>query len=222
MSDPFFLRVEGTWWVRRGCVAAAFGGFQTQQPAPPRPWWQTVFGRLAMRNWLFTLRRGEAILAARGLRLVELRVSPQSGLAVQLDRVIAFEPGLELRTRYVRRVPLSGAGARHAGFFSGAGRVIVAAIGCLEVVQVDAAEGDAALMPPDFDPDAVVAWSSDLKFGFTLHRLTWSTFLSPKGFRETRVTFSGAGPLWLDAGCEPSPVAPSRVRQLPSGPFGSR
>ncbi|MCX5769444.1 MAG: AIM24 family protein [Candidatus Hydrogenedentes bacterium] len=221
-KDPFLLRVEGAWWVRRGCVAAASCGFQTQQPPPPKPWWQVMLGRRAMQTWLFSLRHGEGLLAARGLRLIELSVSPQNRLAVQLDRVIAFEEGLEFATRYVRRIPLSGAGARHAVFFSGAGRVVVAAVGSLHEVRLGGAGEDSAMAPPDFDPEAVVAWPADLKLRFTLHRLTWSTFLSPRGFRETRVTFSGAGSLWLDAGCEPAPLAPMRGRQLPAGPFGAR
>jgi len=221
-NDTVLLRVKGPWWVRRGCVAGASDGFQKQLPPPPKPWWQTVLGRLTLPHWLFSLREGEGLLAARGLRLLELAVTPDKGLAVQLDRVIAFEPSLSLRTRYVRRIPMSGAGAKHVGFFTGTGRVIAAAISCLQQVEIDATADTVLPADVDFDPEAVVAWSSDLKFRFTLYRLTWSTFLSPRGFRETRMTFTGAGLLWLDAGCEPAPLARARSRQLPAGPFGAR
>ncbi len=181
-----------------------------------------MLGRLTLQHWLFSLREGEGLLAARGLGLVELAVTQEKGLAVQLDRVIAFERDLALRTRYVRRVPMSGAGARHVGFFTGTGRVVVAAIACLQQIEIDARDETSLPADADFDPEAVVAWSADLKFRFILYRLTWSTFLSPRGFRETRMTFTGAGSLWLDAGCEPAPLSPTRSRQLPARPFGAR
>lgn len=201
-EGPHLLSVQGSWWVRRGCLAVARGGFRHERDPEGGPWTRWARG-YSLRHRTFARRDGEGVLAGGGLRLVSVAVTPDAPLTVRLHRLIAFEDGLEFKAHFVRRIPLSTMGGWPAVALRGAGTAVAALRGASMVVELGDDPGDI-----DFDPESVVAWSGHLTYRIALHRLTWRHVLSPTGYRETRMVFDGAGTVWVDAGTGPAVPGP--------------
>ncbi len=215
-AAPFLLAVEGRAWVRRGCVAAAWETFRDECPDPVESRIARLLLRYRVLRRLFTLRDGRGLLAAGGLCLIQLPVSSENSLTVRLDRLIAFSDSLAFRSRFIRRIPMSGAGGWHSATLSGDGWAVVGAMGDPIVLRpANISDMPTASEELDLDPDSALAWSGNAELRFTLRRLSWFTMLSFSGYRETRLTLSGYKAVWLDASASPRPIHQISARTAP-------
>lgn len=193
------LSVDGRFWVKRGCVVTAWGPFRHECPPANRGMLARMSSRFKVLHRTFALRSGRGLLAANGMRLIELAVLPNESLTVRLERLIAFSDSLEFTTRFIRRVPLSGSGGWHVARLAGNGRAIIAAVGQAQRVDGKSTNGEES----DFDPECVLAWAGNAPPIFSLNRLTLLTVLSPQGYRETRMALPNTATVWVDCSARP-------------------
>jgi len=193
----------------------AGGEFRFPQSPPRPPGWRGWFSRFSWLQRFYQLRRGDGIVSTGDLTAVVLNVEPETPLQVRMSRLIAFEAGLEFRHRFLRRIPMSPAGAWHTVILSGQGRAVVGCIGRPLVISLN----EELSQETDFEPDAVVAWQpAHVPVRFALHRLTLATFLLPAGAKQIRMTIGGPSRAWLDGGTSLIWHSGQRVRRPTTSP----
>ena len=209
--NPGLISVTGRWWCRHGCIAAAFGDFRKSGVSPTQKGFRRFLSAYSLQHRLFAVHEGQGLLSAGGLQLTWLDIVPENPITIRLDRLAAFEESLAVNIRFIRRIPMTGAGAWHAAVLSGRGHAILATLGPPHHLEERHLPG--GWIDADFDADAVAAWSGTLSPTFAVHKLTWTTLLSPSGYREARLRFTGSGSVWLDAGAIALPFYQPALRR---------